>query len=178
MARDIEITVKPTLAQFKSRLNATRSRLRKPGSAYRAAATFLDQWVQKNFRSEGAAVGGWAPLKPATKLARVRKNLRGGRVRRGQRNILANTGSIPISAGRMQTLQDTGRLRASMHPFATNKNAGIGSTLPYSKAHEEGLGPLPVRRILPKQPEVAPDLREIFRMYMAKAFRPLSGRRG
>ena len=61
-------------------------------------------WVQKNFKGEGKAVGGWAPFKA------------GGRWRKGF--------GLDTSA---KLLQDTGALRASFLPFASKTDAGIGS---------------------------------------------------
>lgn len=67
-------------------------------------------------------------------------------------------------------LQDTGRLRASFLPFATKKNAGIGSDLPYSKKHEEGQG-VTKRRMLPKEKEVKKGIKKIFDLYIKKVLK-------
>ena len=114
--------------------------------ANKKAAIFLDQWVQKNFRSEGGNVGGWLPLK----RRRNRGRDSGGR-------FTAND----------KILQDTGRLRLSFLPFATPKDAGIGSQLPYSILHEKGLGFLPERRMLPKHPDVDEGLHRVYSLHIA-----------
>lgn len=69
-----------------------------------------------------------------------------------------------------KTLQDTGRLRASFIPWATRRNAGIGSDVPYSETHEKGLDGMPVRRMLPKRKEVIADIRLIFNAHVQSAF--------
>lgn len=154
-----------TAVQFdKKKLQALRDRsaqakqaLQHAKPAYRRAAVFLDRWVQDNFKSQGGKVGGWKPLKA------------GGRYIQG---VLDNTAKI---------LQDTGVLRASFHVFATDNNAGIGSDIPYSKAHQEGEG-VPQRRMLPKPAEVKADLRDILDSYVKsdvlaeiqKAFRDIA----
>jgi phage gpG-like protein len=91
------------------------------------AAIFLDQWVQKNFQTEGSLVGGWRAIKRSGKI-----------------------------------LQDTGRLRGSFTPFADDDDAGIGSDLKYSAAHDKGTSTIPQRRILPRHDDVDKDL---FRIY-------------
>lgn len=94
-------------------------------------SAFLDQWVQDNFKTEGGSVpGGWEPF------------AFGGRIN-------METGEVDASA---KLLQDTGRLRSSFVPFATNDNAGIGSRIPYSEKHQEGdlFNNLPAREMLPQ----------------------------
>ena len=65
-----------------------------------------------------------------------------------------------LRAGKI--LQDTGRLRISYMPFATADDAGIGSALPYSKIHQEGLGNVRKRRMLPEHTDVDQDLFKIY----------------
>lgn len=145
---------KEKLEELRKRAEQAKTNLQHARPAYRRAATFLDRWVQQNFRSQGGKVGGWKPLKA------------GGRYINGALDVTA------------KILQDTGILRASFHVFATNKNAGIGSDIPYAEAHEEGKG-VPQRRMLPKRVEVAADLKDILSDYVrtsavdeiAKAFR-------
>lgn len=105
-------------------------------------ATYLDRWVQENFRTEGDKVGGWRPLKA------------GGRHGPG--------GFDPTA----KILQDTGRLRASFKPFAHATNAGIGTDLPYAKKHEEGEDGLPKRRMLMRRGEVLEDARKILNQFV------------
>lgn len=100
-------------------------------------AVFLDRWVQLNFRGQGARVGGWEPFSPDN--SRLRED--------------------PAA----KLLQDTGRLRASMMPFSTSTEAGIGSALPYARPHHEGTRRLPERRLLPLVHEVEGDVMEIVR---------------
>jgi len=108
------------------------------------AAIFLDQWVQKNFRSAGSLVGGWPDFK------------RGGRWRKGRGNT---GGSLDTSA---KLLMDKGRLRLSFMPFSGKSDAGIGSDLKYAKAHHKGTSSLPERRLLPLHSEVRPQLYRIY----------------
>lgn len=94
----------------------------------RQVSIWLLRWVNDNFRSEGGKVGGWPPFKL------------GGRRKRG--------GGIDRTA---KLLQDTGRLRASIQPFHSRRNAGVGSAIIYAGPHDTGLPRrgLPQRRILP-----------------------------
>lgn len=110
----------------------------KTGSHFQEASIIMDQWVQKNFKTEGALVGGWKELAA------------GGRYVRG---------GFDTSA---KILQDTGRLRSSFLPFYSPMNAGIGSDIPYAEKHEEGKDGLPKRRMLPERKDVWPKIKEMF----------------
>lgn len=109
------------------------------GSAYAIATNkkisiLLDQWVKRNFTSEGKLAGGWKKLKL------------GGRWKRGQFDRSA------------KILQDTRALNRSFLPFSDKNKAGIGSKLFYSADHEYGVSSrrLPIRRMLP----VGKDIKE------------------
>lgn len=140
----VEVKLEPTVAQMQRDLKRKRDALANFAPTMAKAAIFLDQWVQENFRTEGGKVGGWLPFKS------------GGR-RRG--------GELDTSA---KLLQDSGRLRLSFLPFASKTNAGIGSRLPYSKAHHEGIG-VPERRLLPLVKEVRGPLLEQFQIHVKKS---------
>lgn len=118
--KSIQFIVKPTLEELKKRHERRLKGLQDTKPTFKKIATFLDRWVQQNFKTEGGNVGGWAPFKL------------GGRYVKGK--------GIDTTA---KLLQDTGRLRASFLPFAFNNNAGIGSDLPYSKKQQETRHMLP-----------------------------------
>lgn len=145
----IKVTTKPSFAQVRNRISRARSNLQQTRTANARIAVFLDRWVQQNFRTEGGNVGGWEPF------------AYGGRV---------VSGGIDVSA---RLLQDTGRLRSSFVPFQSRTNAGIGSDLPYSEVHEEGLGNVPQRRMLPREREVRRDVREIYENFVRVSTREL-----
>lgn len=165
MATGISLSVAPNLGLLARRFRAARDAMGDFRAPFRESSVFLDRWVQRNFRSEGGEVGGWPPLKPATVRNRLRRQIRSGASSRGP------------GAGTLKILQVSGRLRLSFAPFHSPVQAGIGSDLPYSKYHEEGAGPLPVRRMLPKRREVIGDIRDIFRRHMARVGRLLTGGR-
>lgn len=141
----VQVKVKPTLKKLEKKLQKRRKDLENDQGAMKKIAIFLDRWVQKNFKSEGKSVGGWAPLAA------------GGRFISGEG--LDTTAKI---------LQDTGRLRASFRPFAVRGNAGIGSELPYAKKHNEGDSRLPQRRMLPERSEVIDDVKKILENHVEK----------
>jgi len=140
------MTVKVELDARKLRAaNKTLVRLQKQVSdlriPHKKISIYLDRWVQLNFKGEGKPIGGWVPFKS------------GGR-------------NGDTSA---KLLQDTGRLRASFLPFSSKKTAGVGSDLDYSKAHEEGSGHVPQRRILPERAEVLKDVITIYENHIARS---------
>lgn len=154
-SKNIEVVVKPTIEELRKRLAKKRAAVTDLRTPYARAAVLLDQWVQKNFKTEGGKVGGWQPFA---------KNKEG----------------IPIVELRepdrapAKLLQRTGRLRSSFVPMANKKQAGIGSDLPYAKSHHEGIGP-PERQLLPDHnpayKEVMRAAREIMADYNREALR-------
>lgn len=152
MTSRVSVDVQPPMKEVRERLKRMRKDVGDMRTPYAQAATYLDRWVQKNFKTEGGNVGGWAPLKFGGRWSQ-----RGG-------------GRFFDSAAKV--LQDTGRLRQSFLPFVTRRDAGIGSDLPYAKKHAEGKGEagrkLPKRRMLPTQREVRKDIREILNAHVKK----------
>jgi phage gpG-like protein len=153
-SKHIEVIVKPTIEQLRKRLAKKRAAVMDLRTPYARAAVLLDQWVQKNFKTEGGKVGGWVPF-------------------------AKNAAGIPLVEIRepdrapAKLLQRTGRLRSSFNPFANTKQAGIGSDLPYAKTHHEGEGNVPERSLLPSKGtahrEVMRAAREIMADYNRKA---------
>jgi phage gpG-like protein len=153
--KNIEVIVKPTLEELRKRLAKKRAAVTDLRTPYARAAVLLDQWVQRNFKTEGGKVGGWAPFA---------KNKDGVPIVE-----LRDPGRAPA-----KLLQRTGRLRASFNPMANKKQAGIGSDLPYAKTHHEGIG-VPERQLLPDHnpayKEVMRSAREIMADYNNQALR-------
>ncbi len=141
---------KPPLSVVRSNYSKRIKDLKNLKNVYTKISIFLDRWVQLNFRSEGGKVGKW-------------KKLSGG----GRYVGKGNNRRFDPSA---KVLQDTGRLRASFLPFANNKDAGIGSDLPYSMTHEKGDG-VPKRRMLPTKKDVMPDVVKIVEKHISKSLK-------
>lgn len=99
----------------------------------------LDQWVKRNFSSEGKLAGGWKKLKL------------GGRWKRGKLDRSA------------KILQDTRALNRSFLPFSDKTKAGIGSKLSYAADHEYGVPArrLPIRRMLPLGKDIKVEAEKI-----------------
>ena len=142
MSLNFKIVKTPEDVVIVARLTKAREKMVGTGApiVYRKIAIFLDQWVQRNFKAQGASLKGsvWPPFKY------------GGRPIKG--------GGLDTSA---KLLQDTGALRASHLPFSSKSDAGIGSLLPYSKFHQEGIG-VPMRRTLPERVEVHAAIAQLF----------------
>ena len=153
MKTSVKIT--PTKKELAARLNKRRNELKNMTGLWRDVATFLTRWVGKNFRTEGGLVGGWTDFKAGGRW--VTK----GRGKNKRRYL--DTGA--------KLLQDTGRLRLSHLPFSTRRSAGIGTDLPYSAAHNEGLGHLPTRRTVPEKSDVIDDIVKIAERHTSKALR-------
>ena len=142
----VQVTLDPSRAAIKKAAEEAHKKLKDQKGPYRKASVLLDQWVQKNFKTEGENVGGWKPFA------------------RNNRRWLQDPSA--------KLLQDTGRLRSSFRPFATLRNAGIGSFLKYSKPHDRGTRNLPERRMLPrKYKEVKPIVEPIFNRHIKDSFR-------
>lgn len=141
----LRFLVKPTFDAVRRSAQQRYKRLQNLSIPYKQASVYLHQWVIKNIETEGGNVGRWPPFSPVT-LA-----------------IIERTDPSRMPA---KLLQKTGALRQSFVPFASSRNAGVGSELPYSKDHHEGEGRLPERRLLPRKPEVMPDIRRILQNHV------------
>lgn len=145
------VSVKATnMPQVKARVKKILANLQDIEPAHKKISIMLDRWVQENFKTEGGNVGGWAPLKAGGRFTGKGKNRK-----------------FDPSA---KILRDTTRLSKSFLPFANKKDAGIGSDLPYSKPHEEGLD-IVMRRILPRLPEVKRDITNVYNDHVKGAIR-------
>ncbi len=128
------------LLEIIAKEKAVRAELKNSAPAMKQVAVFLDAWVQRNFKGEGEKVGGWEKFQI------------GGRRHKGKKGVDTSA----------KLLQDTGLLRLSFLPFVREGVAGIGSDLPYSKGHDEGItGRLPQRRILMNGEDVQVDVQLI-----------------
>lgn len=139
--KPVSVTVSPTIEELKHEVEKRRKTLADFRTPYARAAVYLDQWVQKNFKTEGGKVGGWKPFSEVT---------------------LRMIAMSDPSRQPAKLLQRTGRLRISFRPFADRDDAGIGTSLSYAKGHHEGLGRLPERKLLPTKDLVMHDIRKIF----------------
>lgn len=107
------------------------------------AVTLVDKWIQGNFRSEGAPVGGWTVISSATIAAKKSSKI----------------------------LHDEGRLRSDWKHISDGSIAAIESERDYSRKHDEGLGNMPKRQILPSEEHVIKQLTTLFESFVRKAIR-------
>ena len=126
------------------------------GRVNKAASIFLDQWVQKNFKTEGGKVGGWEPFLYGGRLTPKKA---GGEKGKGGKYINPSS----------KLMMDSGALRSSFHPFSNKKVAGIGSKLPYSKKHDQGEDGMIQRRLLPEDGEVQTELKRMYGTHVRTA---------
>lgn len=153
MKTSVKIT--PTKKELAARLNKRRGEFNDMTGLWRDVATFLTRWVGKNFRTEGELVGGWKEFKDGGRWVSKGRG-------KNRRRYLDTSAKL---------LQDTGRLRLSHLPFSTRRSAGIGTDLPYSAAHNDGLGHLPTRRTVPEKNDVIDDVVRIAEHHTRKALR-------
>jgi len=138
-----------TFSGMADRVTAAAHLMQSDDTPMRQVATFLDQWVQRNFKTQGGLAGGWSPFKY------------GGRVtvkRKADAKSIEGRHWVDASA---KLEMHTGVLRASFLPFCGAGRAGIGSDLPYSKYQNDGTRVLPVRKLLMEQADVEVDITEI-----------------
>ena len=142
--------------------------------AHKKVAIYLDQWVQKNFKSEGGNLddGKWKAFKYGGRaipdMFFNEDNPPAGGYEFVQILGAPFDGQYWIDKS-AKLLQDTGRLKFSFLPFANKDNAGIGSNLLYSKAHNDGFKKIPQRRMLPNENEVHGRIHTILESHAKKA---------
>lgn len=112
------------------------------------AIVVVDQWIQKNFKSEGElAQNGWQSLESST-LKHRRKKGKGAKI-----------------------LQDTGQLRSRWkHDFSSN-HAVLQSGVDYGVFHDSDKPrkKLPQRKILPRNKQIWPELKKIYKHFIRRA---------
>jgi len=160
----IKTTIKPSIDKIKRDFKDRKKKLADFKPAYKKASIYLDGWVQKNFLDEGAGLGAdrWPDFSMG---GRINQKGIGSPIEIGLSGRVIDA-FLDTSA---KLLQLSGRLRMSFLPFATKDDAGVGSHLFYSKFHDEGVGFLPKRRMLPKEAEVHDKLEEILHDHGMKA---------
>lgn len=174
----MKFVVKPPPKILQAKMRRAQRKMGDLTPVNKRVAVFLDRWVQRNFRSQGASVGGWKPFKAGGRWVSKRTHAAGDFPQSGpRRGSGRRTGTRYLDTS-AKLLQDTGRLRASFSPFWSRNNAGIGSDLPYSKKHEEGdpAKNLPARRMLPEEREVASDISRIYDDHVANVIREANRR--
>lgn len=142
------VTGKESLDAAKAKIAQARARLKDSHPVMMRVSVYLDQWVQRNFKSEGGNVGSWTPFKY------------GGRITTKAKATGKSDGRYINASAKL--LQDAGHLRISFLPGVREGEAYIGSDLPYSRYHEEGTAKLPQRRMLPNQDDVKGQVSTIF----------------
>lgn len=104
--------------------------------AMRAIAMALLSQTEDNFAAKSGPLGKWPGLARATIEGRVwgmAKGRKGGTLKSGR----ISKGVANLAAG-MKILQDTGRLAASVTPFWSATDAGVGSNAVYAAIHQLG----------------------------------------
>lgn len=112
------------------------ARLEHPEPAMRAIATALLSQTEDNFAAEAGPLGKWPGLARATiegRVGRLAKSRKGGTLKSGRISK-----GVANSAAGMKLLQDTGRLAASVTPFWSATEAGVGSNAIYAAIHQLG----------------------------------------
>lgn len=159
--KDVKLKVSPPLRAVRAYLLPIERHMKNLSIPLKKSSIFLDQWVQRNFVDEGKRLGvdRWKQFKAV-----------GPTGSRG-RWIKKTKGKPRYFDATAKLLRDTRQLSLSMKPFFTKNDAGIGSALKYSPAHEFGLPArkLPARRMLPKDKEVEGDIEEIFVNHISDA---------
>jgi phage gpG-like protein len=131
---------------FHKKMAERAKKLKEMERVNQKATVLVDRWIQKNFAESGVpAMGGagWKPLSAMTILMRRKK-----------------------PGGKLQILQATGTLRSKWKHLWTRNLAKVQSGVDYAKQHHEGWGPLPVRRILPLDRQISPELEKLFKIFI------------
>lgn len=143
--------------------------IEKPEPAMRAIATALLSQGEANFAAESGPLGKWPALAQAT--IEKRADRMAGGVKGGKRKDGRLSKKLTGRMAAMKILQDTGRLAASVTPFWSDTEAGVGSNAiqaaiqqlggaagrnhasliparPYLPATEDGLQPEAAERVM------------------------------
>jgi len=114
------------------------------------AIAVIDRWIQKNFQTQGRLAHpgtGWKELSPMTIMMR----------RKG-----------PKKTGKIMILQDTGTMRSRWKHFWDAWVAKIQAGVDYAYKHHFGKDNLPIRRILPSQKQIGPEIKKLYAAFVRK----------
>lgn len=125
-----EATVTTNLTEVLRKVDEFTGAVQSFDIANRQAAIQLYSFTIRNYEAQGGLIGGWAPLKPATVKAKLKK------------------GYSP------KILLRTGTMRQNFAQFSTKDEAGVGNRISYSIYHQEGTSRMPQRRLLPNDEEM------------------------
>jgi len=162
----VRVEVTPSMKEVREDFRRRRQNFSNFLPVYKKVSILFDQWVQRNFADEGQNLG----------VDRWPDFAYGGRLNMDGKG---NPIQIQVPWGVVDAfvdptaklLQKTGRLRQSFLPFASEDDAGIGSHLAYSEAHNDGLGFLPERRMLPTHSDVHDDAEKLLHAHGLKALK-------
>jgi phage gpG-like protein len=104
--------------------------------AMRAISMALLSQTEANFAAEAGPLGKWPALAQSTVEGRVGKVA--GKTKGGWRKDGRLSKGAAGKAAGMKILQDTGRLAASVTPFWSETEAGVGSNAIYAAIHQLG----------------------------------------
>ena len=140
---------------FEGMVREKQNKLKKQSTANKAAVTYVDKWIQDNFKTDGKKAHGreWKELAPSTLLWKA------NRKRKPTQNP--------------QILRDTGYLKDRWKHLFSHSMAAIQSGVPYGVYHDSDLPrrKLPQRKILPRYQQVWPDIKKIFRLFLRKVLK-------
>jgi len=164
-ALGIKIIEKAFIADLRDKAKKLKERK----STNAKCALFVENWIHKNFDSEGklATGGGWQPLSEMTLKLRIKG--------KGQRNP--------------KILHDRGWLRNKWKRYYTDEDAIVESGVDYGEIHEHGgwitlkINPkyhrgknappasthkikIPQRKILPTKDKIWPKIQEIYKKFL------------
>jgi len=72
----VEVRIRPSLEKVAAKLKDRLEKINDLTIPNKIASVYLDQWVQKNFQSEGGKVGGWEAIDRAGKILQDTGRLR------------------------------------------------------------------------------------------------------
>jgi len=150
MARALASFTMIGIKQLQKHMDSRVQKLQNRKTVNAQAVAVTDRWIQKNFQTQGKLAHpgtGWKELSPVT-IAMRRKG--------------------PKKTGRIMILQDTGTMRSRWKHYWDAWIAKIQAGVNYAYKHHLGKDNLPVRRILPTQKQIGPQIKELYAKWARK----------
>ena len=138
------------IKQLQHHLDSRIQQLNNRRAVNAQAIALTDRWIQKNFQSQGKLAHpgtGWKELSLTTIMMR----------RKG-----------PKKTGKVMILQDTGTMRSRWKHFWDAWVAKIQAGVDYAYKHHFGKEGLPVRKILPTQKQIGPEIKKLYAKWCEK----------
>jgi phage gpG-like protein len=146
------VSMKVVEKPLRQYIEATLQQIKKRSDTNAKCVLYVDTWIQKNFKSQGAesSEGSWEPLAFDT----MERRYKGKKAKYSPKILI-----------------DKGDLKNRWKRYADDEKAYLESGVDYGWTHEMGYGHIPQRKILPTKEQIWPKIQIIYKKFLGKVLK-------